>query len=104
MEKFLAALGLENLPQGRAGGISESALVQLLSSVLTPREAAVVTQYYGISCEGKNLRELSPELGVNISMVRSIRNRALQKLRHPSRREPLTALARKDEELQELRS
>lgn len=65
-------------------------LIMQALETLTPREKKVITLRMGL--DGKNestLEEVAQVFGVNRARIRQIEDKALRKLRHPTRAEPL---------------
>lgn len=64
--------------------------VQLLLENLTPREAKVIKMRFGIGeYEPMTLREVADEFGVTSARIRDIEVKALRRLRHPGRHQPI---------------
>lgn len=63
-------------------------LISVLES-LPEREQYVIANRFGLGCEERTLEEIGEELGVHRERVRQIENKALRKLRHPSRSQKL---------------
>lgn len=57
----------------------------LLDSLTRPRSRRVVTAFYGIGCDRKNVVELAEELGVTKQRVYQLLNNALNKMRKAAR-------------------
>ncbi|MBU1252366.1 MAG: RNA polymerase sigma factor RpoD/SigA [Nanoarchaeota archaeon] len=62
---------------------------QVISS-LQEREQEVLKSYFGLDGEEETLEEIGNRLGVTRERIRQIRDKALEKLRHPSRAEKLS--------------
>ncbi|MYF75296.1 MAG: sigma-70 family RNA polymerase sigma factor, partial [Gemmatimonadetes bacterium] len=59
-------------------------------ATLTPREAEVITLYFGINREQPlTLEEIGERFGLTRERVRQIKEKALRRLRHTSRSRPL---------------
>jgi RNA polymerase primary sigma factor len=57
---------------------------------LTPREEKILKMRFGVGCAGEHtLEEIGQSLAVSRERIRQIESKALGKLRHPSRGEPL---------------
>lgn len=65
--------------------------IEELLSTLTPREAKVVSMRFGLGeySHVHTLQEVAQSQNVNRERIRQIEAKALRKLRHPSRSEPL---------------
>jgi len=69
-------------------------MIRTILSTLTPREEAILRKRFGIGDEKTyTLEELGQEFGVTRERIRQIEAKALLKLRHPSRRRKMGALA-----------
>lgn len=55
--------------------------------ILSDREQAVVTRYYGIGTERHTMAEIAQQLGLKRERIRQIRNQAVRKLRKEARRQ-----------------
>jgi len=75
--------------------LRESAKDQLESVLnsLNQRELRIIRLYYGLDGEALNLEQIGGLMGVTRERVRQIKERALSRLRHPSRHQFLRALA-----------
>lgn len=74
-------------PEEEVIQISLSEEVQSILNTLTPREEMVLRKRYGIGeIKAYTLEELGKEMGVTRERVRQIELKALNKLRHPSRK------------------
>ena len=59
-------------------------------ATLTPREAEVISLYFGINREQSlTLEEIGERFGLTRERVRQIKEKAIQRLRHNSRSRPL---------------
>ncbi len=57
---------------------------------LTPREEKILKLRFGVDCAGEHtLEEIGQSLAVSRERIRQIESKALGKLRHRSRSEPL---------------
>ena len=62
----------------------------LVLKMLTPREEKILKMRFGVGCGGEHtLEEIGRSLAVSRERIRQIESKALGKLRHPSRNEPL---------------
>ncbi len=69
-------------------GISLKQAIENLLGTIPTREATVLRLYFGLNAsegEGKTLREIGNRFEVTESRIGQIKNKALRKLRHPSR-------------------
>ena len=70
-------------------------VIREVMSTLTPRERFVLYLHYGfITTEGVTLKVIGNLLGIKPDRVRQIRDKALRKLRHPSRARKLISWAK----------
>ena len=53
---------------------------------LEPREEEIIKERFGFDSEQKTYREISERFGVSFERIRQIEQRALRKLRHPTRK------------------
>lgn len=66
--------------------------IATILSTLTPREEAILRKRFGIGDDKTyTLEELGQEFGITRERIRQIEAKALQKLRHPSRRKIIGA-------------
>jgi len=64
-------------------------------ATLTPREAEVISLYFGINREHSlTLEEIGERFGLTRERVRQIKEKAIQRLRHNSRSRPLRSYLR----------
>lgn len=60
--------------------------IEIALSVLTPREAKVIRLYFGLDDEGPlTLEEIGSKFDLTRERIRQIKDKALRRLRHPSR-------------------
>jgi RNA polymerase primary sigma factor len=80
-------------PEESSIGENVTRLIRMILTTLTPREELIVRRRFGIG-EGRThtLEELGLEFGVTRERIRQIEEKALRKLRHPSRRKRLGLL------------
>lgn len=52
---------------------------------LTPIEEFILRSRFAINCEKKTLQEMGERLGVTGERIRSIQEKAIRKMRHPTR-------------------
>lgn len=57
--------------------------------ILSERERAVVSRYYGIGCERQTMAEIGQSLEMKRERVRQVRDQAVRKLRRATRRQEL---------------
>ena len=70
--------------------VTMSCQIQTVMGALTEGEARVLSMYYGLDGqEGMTLEEIGTYVGRTRERVRQIKEKALQKLRHPNRSEIL---------------
>lgn len=83
-------------PDAEAIRGSDQSLLTLVLSTLDAREQYIIRLHYGLDGEkAHTLEEIGALLGVTRERIRQIRNRALDKLRHPSQAGCLQILADK---------
>jgi len=84
------------LPESSAEAVVQREMRERLAralETLTPREALVITQRFGLDGNGeRTLEELGSERGCSRERIRQIEAKALRKLRHPSRTRKLWPL------------
>jgi RNA polymerase sigma factor (sigma-70 family) len=84
-------------PEDDARRSGARAIVLSLVSELSERESDVIRSRFGFGCDPETLEEIGSRLGVTRERVRQLEQRALARLRHPSRvaaaREALRAIA-----------
>ena len=77
------------LPESSSEAVVQREMRERLAGVLdtlTPREALVITQRFGLDGNGeRTLEDLGSERGCSRERIRQIEAKALRKLRHPSR-------------------
>ena len=56
-------------------------LMQILESVLNPREKTIIIQSFGIGCPERGLEDIGLDLGLTRERVRQIRERGIEKVR-----------------------
>lgn len=56
-------------------------LMQVLESVLNPREKTIIIQSFGIGCPERGLEDIGLDLGLTRERVRQIRERGIEKVR-----------------------
>ncbi len=56
---------------------------------LTPREEHIIRMRFGLDCEEMTLKAIEKKLGITQERVRQIEKKALRKLQHPKRSQPL---------------
>jgi RNA polymerase primary sigma factor len=80
-------------PEESSMGENVARMIRMILTTLTPREEMIVRRRFGIG-EGRahTLEELGQEFGVTRERIRQIEEKALRKLRHPSRRKRLGLL------------
>jgi RNA polymerase primary sigma factor len=80
-------------PEESSIGENVARIIRMILTTLTPREEMIVRRRFGIG-EGRahTLEELGREFGVTRERIRQIEEKALRKLRHPSRRKRLGLL------------
>ena len=84
-KSFGKALGLDIANTNPA---TELALKQVIVDTLTPREAKIVTDFYGISCEKKTLAAIAADFTtaehheVSMARIRQVKQKAMRKLKH----------------------
>jgi RNA polymerase primary sigma factor len=80
-------------PEESSIGENVTRLIRMILTTLTPREELIVRRRFGIG-EGRThtLEELGREFGVTRERIRQIEEKALRKLRHPSRKKRLGPL------------
>lgn len=90
---FLDVLEDESQPRPDEAAIADSLheTVEKTLSTLKDQEAEVLRLYFGIDRERLTLEEIGINLGLTRERVRQIKERALQRLRHKSRSQPLRA-------------
>jgi RNA polymerase primary sigma factor len=80
MVEVMSGCGEE--PDASAIAISNGELISEIIDQLTPTEAAILRQYYGVcGCQQRPTREVAEELGITVSRVNQIKARAMPKLR-----------------------
>ena len=81
-------------PEKSALKEAERTMLDEILSTLSPREKDVLCQRFGLHNETpKTLEEVGKSYGLTKERIRQIENKALMKLRHPSRAKMLRALA-----------
>jgi len=84
-------------PEDDARRSGARAIVLSLVSELSERESDVIRSRFGFDCDPETLEQIGERLGVTRERVRQLVERALERLRHPSRaaraREALRAIA-----------
>ena len=66
------------------------AMIEKALATLTPREAEVISLYFGINREQPlTLEEIGERFGLTRERVRQIKEKAIRRLRHNSRSRPL---------------
>lgn len=86
-------MSLEAGPDDLIEQRERTALIHRVLSTLTPREAGVLTQRYGLDGNGeRTFREIGQHFALTQERIRQIELRALRKLRHRSRRKQLEAV------------
>jgi RNA polymerase primary sigma factor len=80
-------------PEESSIGENVARIIRMILTTLSPREEMIVRRRFGIG-EGRahTLEELGREFGVTRERIRQIEEKALRKLRHPSRRKRLGLL------------
>lgn len=72
----------EDSPNADRGLIKESLAMEIDRALaqLTPREADILKQFFGIGCSEKTLEEIGVELGLTRERVRQIKEKAIRRL------------------------
>lgn len=72
----------EDSPNADRGLINESLATEIDRALaqLTPREADILKQFFGIGCSEKTLEEIGVELGLTRERVRQIKEKAIRRL------------------------
>ena len=84
--------GMQNPPDEPMLDDSLRREIEKALATLTPREAEVITLYFGINREQPlTLEEIGERFGLTRERVRQIKEKALRRLRHTSRSRPLKA-------------
>ena len=73
----------EDSPNADRGLITESLSKEIERALctLTPREAEILRQFFGIGCAEKTLEEIGEELGLTRERVRQIKEKAIRRLK-----------------------
>ena len=50
---------------------------------LTLKQELVIRRFFGIGCEKKTYEQIAEELGITVNQVRTIKDNAIKRLRHP---------------------
>ena len=93
-EDVLQILGTDDAPDE---GISKQELKDTVADILdsiNPREAKILRLRFGFGCREHTLEEVAEYFDVTRERIRQIENKAIRKLKHPSRSDKLKELVR----------